>query len=198
MRVVFLGPPGSGKGTQAKLLSQRLRVAAIATGEMLRAAVREQTPLGVRARVSMEAGQLVPDELMIGLISERIAAADARRGFLLDGFPRTVEQARALDRLLEGTGEGLSAVLNLSVPEAVILERLRGRKLEERRSDDRPETVRERLRLYRENSEPLVHFYQKRRLLADVDGVGEIAEIGERIGQALARVTAQSARGVVA
>ncbi len=88
--------------------------------------------------------------------------------------------------------------MNLSVPEAVILERLRGRKLEERRSDDRPETVRERLRLYRENSEPLVHFYQKRRLLADVDGVGEIAEIGERIGQALARVTAQSARGVVA
>jgi adenylate kinase len=198
VRIVFLGPPGSGKGTQAKLLSERLRVPAIASGEMLRAAVREQTPLGARAKTIMEAGQLVPDELMIGLISERIAAADARRGFLLDGFPRTVEQARALDRLLEGNGEGLSAVLNLSVPEAVIVERLRGRKVEERRSDDRPQTVRERLRLYREYAEPLVAFYRTRRLLADVDGVGEIAEIGERIGQALARLTAPSARGVVA
>ena len=198
MRVVLLGPPGSGKGTQAKLLSERLRVPAIATGDMLRAAVREGTPLGVRARAVMEAGQLVPDELMIGLLRERIEAGDARRGFVLDGFPRTVEQARALDRLLEGNGEGLSAVLNLSVPQAVVVERLRGRKLEERRSDDRPETVRERLRVHRQNAEPLVGFYRKRRLLADVDGVGEVAEIAARIGQALAGVTAPSARGVVA
>ncbi|HSS44223.1 MAG TPA: adenylate kinase [Thermoanaerobaculia bacterium] len=198
MRVVFLGPPGSGKGTQAKLLSERLKVPAISTGDMLRAAVREGTPLGVQARAVMEAGQLVPDELMIGLLRERIAAGDARRGFVLDGFPRTVEQARALDRLLEGNGDGLSAVLNLSVPEAMVVERLRGRKLEERRSDDRPETVRERLRVYRQNAEPLVRFYRKRRLLADVDGVGEVAEIAERVGQALARVTAPSARGVVA
>lgn len=198
MRIVFLGPPGSGKGTQAKLLSQRLKVPAIATGDMLRAAVREGTPLGIEARAVMEAGRLVPDELMIGLLSERIAAGDARRGFVLDGFPRTVEQALALDRILEGNGDGLSAVLNLSVPEALVIERLRGRKLEERRADDRPETVRERLRIYRQNAEPLVRFYQKRRLLADVDGVGEIAEVGGRIGRALARVTAQSARGVVA
>ena len=198
MRVVLLGPPGSGKGTQAKLLSERLKVPAIATGDMLRAGVREGTPLGVQARAVMEAGRLVPDELMIGLLRERIAAPDARRGFVLDGFPRTVEQAQALDRILEGNGEGLSAVLNLCVPEALVVERLRGRKLEERRADDRPETVRERLRIYRQNAEPLVRLYRKRRLLADVDGVGEIAEIGGRIEKALARVTAPSARGVVA
>ncbi len=198
MRVVFLGSPGSGKGTQAKLLSQRLKVPAIASGDMLRAAGREGTPLGVRAKAVMEAGQLVPDEVLIGLIGERMAAADARGGFVLDGFPRTVEQARALDRLLEGNGEGLSAVLNLSVPEAVIVGRLRGRWVEEHRSDDRPETVLERLRVYQENAEPLLRFYRERRLLADVDGVGEIAEIAERIGKALTRVTARSAPGVVA
>jgi adenylate kinase len=198
MRVVFLGPPGSGKGTQAKLLSQRLKVPAIATGEMLREAVRQGTPLGVRAKAVMEAGRLVPDELMIGLITERLAAPDARKGFVLDGFPRTVGQARALDQLLEGNGEGLSAVLNLSVPEAVLAERLRGRKVEERRPDDRPDTVRERLNVYRQNTEPLIRFYEKRRLLAEINGLGEIAEVAERIREALARVAAPSAPGVVA
>jgi adenylate kinase len=198
MRVVLLGPPGSGKGTQAKLLSQRLNVPAISTGDMLREAVRQGTPLGVRAKAVMEAGRLVPDELMIGLIRERLAAPDARKGFVLDGFPRTVGQARALDQLLEGNGGGLSAVLNLSVPEAVVAERLRGRKVEERRSDDRPETVRERLNVYRQNAEPLIRFYEKRRLLADVDGEGDIVDIAERVRKALAGVAAPSAPGVVA
>jgi len=165
---------------------------------MLREAVRQGTPLGVRAKALMEAGRLVPDELMIGLIRERLAAPDARKGFVLDGFPRTVGQARALDQLLEGNGEGLSAVLSLSVPEAVLAERLRGRKVEERRLDDRPGTVRERLSVYRQNTEPLIRFYEKRRLLADIDGLGEIAEVAERIKEALARVAAPSAPGVVA
>ena len=192
MRVVFLGPPGSGKGTQAKLLSQRLRVPAISTGEMLRAAVREGTALGREARAVMEAGELVPDDLMIGLMRERLAAADARGGFVLDGFPRTVEQALALEKLLEGNGKSLSAVVNLLVPETVIVDRLRGRSAEEQRADDRGETIRERLRVYRQKTEPLIGFYRDRRLLADVDGMGDVSEIADRIDRALAP------RGVVA
>ena len=124
MRVVLLGPPGSGKGTQARLLAERLGVPAISTGEMLRAAVREGTSLGQRVKAVMEAGDLVSDDLMIALIRERIAAPDARGGFVLDGFPRTVDQAGALDRLLAGNGNGVSVVVNLSVPETALIDRL--------------------------------------------------------------------------
>jgi adenylate kinase len=185
VRVVLLGPPGSGKGTQAKLLAERLRIPAISTGEMLRAAVREGTPLGQRVKAVMEAGELVSDDLMVALIRERIAAADARAGFVLDGFPRTVDQAAALDRLLEGNEKEISAVVNLSVPDTALIDRLAGRSGQEQRSDDRRETVLERLRVYHEKTEPLVEFYRGRRLLADVDGTGDIAEIAGRIGKAL-------------
>ncbi len=187
MRVVLLGPPGSGKGTQAKLLSQRLGVSAISTGEMLRAAVREGTALGRQARSIMEAGELVPDDVMIGLIRERLAAPDAGAGFVLDGFPRTVQQALALDHLLEGNGKGLTAVVNLSVPETVIVDRLHGRSQQERRPDDRHQTILERLRVYRQKTEPLIGFYRDRRLLTDVDGMGEVSDIADRIDHALAR-----------
>ncbi len=186
MRLVFLGPPGSGKGTQAKLLAARLNVPAISTGDMLREAVRQGSPLGRRARAIMESGELVPDDVVIGLIRERIAAPDARRGFLLDGFPRTIEQAEALDRLLAGNGGGLDAVINLSVPEGTLLERTLGRAALEGRADDRPETVAERLRVYREKSEPLVSRYRAAGLLTDVDGSGEISEVASRIDRALA------------
>jgi adenylate kinase len=186
MRAIFLGPPGSGKGTQAKLLAQRMGVPAISTGDMLREAVRLGTPLGLRARGIMEAGELVGDDVVVGLIRERIAAPDARSGFLLDGFPRTIEQARALDGLLEGNGEALDGVINLLVPEKTLTERMLGRAAEEGRSDDRPETVAERLRVYREKSAPLVEHYRKRGLLSDVDGSGGIREIAARIDQALA------------
>jgi adenylate kinase len=185
MRVVLLGPPGSGKGTQAKLLAERLGIPQISTGEMLRAAVREGTPLGQRVKAVMEVGELVSDDLMIALIRERIAAPDALAGFVLDGFPRTVDQAAALDRLLEGNGKAISAVVNLSVPDSALIDRLAGRSGQEKRSDDRRETVLERLRVYHEKTEPLAEFYRGRRLLTDVDGMGEIAEVAGRIGNAL-------------
>lgn len=194
MRIVFLGPPGSGKGTQAKLLAERLKVPAISTGEILRAAVREETPLGRQAKAVMEAGELVSDDLMIALVRERLAAPDARDGFILDGFPRTVQQAAALERLVDGNGKGLSAVVNLSVPETALMDRLEGRSGEEQRSDDRRETVLERLRVYREKTEPLIEFYRKRDLISDVNGVGAVPEVADRIGQALG--LAQTARGM--
>lgn len=186
MRVVFLGPPGSGKGTQAKLLARRLGVPAISTGDMLRDAVRLGTPLGRRAKGIMDAGELVPDEIVIGLIEERIGAPDARGGFLLDGFPRTLEQARALGRLLQGNGASLDAVINLLVPEEALLSRMVGRASLEGRSDDQPGTVRERLRVYREKTEPLVEHYREAGLLADVPGDGEVQQVAERIDRALA------------
>ncbi len=195
MRVIFLGPPGSGKGTQAKLLSQRLGIPAISTGEILRAAVREGTALGLQAKAVMDAGELVSDDLMNALIRDRIGAPDASAGFILDGFPRTVEQAAALERLLAGNGGALSAVVNLSVPEAVLVDRLHGRSKDEGRSDDRPETILERLRVYHQKTEPLVGFYRGKGLLADVDGMGDIAEIAEKIDQALPVVRAAAARG---
>jgi adenylate kinase len=185
MRIIFLGPPGSGKGTQAKLLSERLGVPAISTGEILREAVRLGTPLGLRAKAVMEAGELVSDDLMISLIQDRLAKADASRGFILDGFPRTAQQALALEQLLSGNGQALSSVVNLSVPDAVVVDRLHGRAVEQGRMDDRPETILERLRVYQEKTEPLVDFYRGRRLLNDVNGMGDVAEISDRIDQAL-------------
>ena len=185
MRIIFLGPPGSGKGTQAKLLSDRLGVPAISTGEILREAVRLGTSLGLRAKAVMEAGELVSDDLMISLIQDRLAKPDASRGFLLDGFPRTAQQALALEQLLSGNGQALSSVVNLSVPDAVVVDRLHGRAVEQGRMDDRPETILERLRVYQEKTEPLVDFYRGRRLLNDVNGMGDVAEISDRIDQAL-------------
>ena len=194
MRIAFLGPPGSGKGTQARLLAERLKVPVISTGEILRAAVREGTPLGRRARAVMEAGELVSDDLVVDLIRERLASPEARRGFILDGFPRTLEQAAALDRLLEGNGSGLALVINLTVPESVLIERLQGRSGSESRDDDRRETVLERLRVYREKTEPLVGVYRRRGLLADVDGVGEERVIADRVTRAVS--PAAAAEGV--
>jgi adenylate kinase len=194
MRAIFLGPPGSGKGTQAKLLAQRSAVPAISTGDMLREAVRQGTPLGRRAKAIMDSGGLVPDDVVIGLIRERISLPDARKGFLLDGFPRTIEQAVALDRLLEGNGEALDAVINLLVPESTLIERMDGRAVCEGRSDDRPETVRERLRVYREKTAPLVDHYGARGVRIDVDGSGTIEEVSGRIDRAAAGATRAGGR----
>jgi adenylate kinase len=185
MRVVFLGPPGSGKGTQAKLLASRLGVPAISTGEILRAAVLERKPLGLQAKAIMDTGELVSDDLMVALIRERTQHGDARGGFILDGFPRTLAQAGALETMLTETGQALSGVLNLSVPEPLLVDRMAGRATAESRSDDAPATVRERLRVYREKTAPLVDYYRQRDLLADVDGVGTVDEVSDRIDQAL-------------
>jgi adenylate kinase len=188
MRILLLGPPGSGKGTQGKLLSERLGVPAISTGDILRAAVREGTPLGRQAQAIMAKGELVPDDLMIGLIRERVSQRDARDGFILDGFPRTVPQAEALEALLSGNGDALSAVLNFSVPEPELVERMLQRARAEGREDDRPETIRERLRVYREKTEPLIGYYRKKNLVVEVPGVGTIEEITARVESALKSV----------
>ena len=188
MRIVFLGPPGSGKGTQAKLLAERLRVPAISTGDILRAAVREKTPLGIKAQAIMERGELVSDDLIVALIRERIAEKDARNGFILDGFPRTLEQGRALEAMLAESGESLNASVNFGVPESALVERMLSRARAEGRADDRPETIRERLRVYREKTEPLAGFYATKGLLADVDGVGSVDEVASRVDDALASV----------
>ena len=188
MRVVFLGPPGSGKGTQAKLLAERLHVPAISTGDILRAAVKDRTPLGLQAQAVMEKGELVSDDLIVALIRDRIAQKDARGGFILDGFPRTLEQARSLDALLSRNGDGLAAAVNFDVPEGTLVERMLGRAKAEGRADDRPETFRERLRVYRQKTEPLIGFYSDKGLLADVDGVGAVEEVAGRVDDALASV----------
>jgi adenylate kinase len=161
---------------------------------MLREAVRQGTALGRKAKAIMEAGELVPDELMIDLVRERLSRPDAQKGFVLDGFPRTVDQARALEEALSGNEKGLSGVINLSVPESAIIERLRVRSTQEDRADDRPETIRERLRVHRDRTAPLIDYYRGLGLLTDVDGMGEIEEVAERIDRALER--AQSAQGV--
>jgi adenylate kinase len=184
MRILFLGPPGSGKGTQAKLLSERLRVPAISTGEMLRTAVAEGTPLGRQARAIMERGELVPDPIMAELVRERIQRPDAAAGFILDGFPRTIPQAETLEDIL-GNAAPISAVINFSVPEGVLEARLLERSRAEGRSDDRTETIRERIRVYREKTSPLVGYYRQKGLLAEVDGIGTIPEIAARVVRAL-------------
>ena len=188
MRVIFLGPPGSGKGTQAELLAARLDVPAISTGEILRTAVREGTPLGRRAQEVMERGDLVSDDLIVSLIRDRTSDKDALGGFILDGFPRTLAQAEALESMLAGNGDAVSAVVNFLVPETELVSRMLGRAKDEGRADDRPETIRERLRIYRDKTEPLVGYYRNRDLLADVDGVGTPEEIATRIDTALMSV----------
>lgn len=165
-RVVLLGPPGSGKGTQAELLAARLGVPAISTGELLREAVRTGTPLGERVRDVMDAGRLVEDGLMAEVVAERLRRADARRGFLLDGYPRNPAQAQTLASLLAADGVDLDAVLLLAAPDPVLVERVRGRG----RHDDRAEVIAARLRIFREQTGPLIAFYRQRGLLRELDG----------------------------
>ena len=186
-RLVLLGKQGAGKGTQAVRLARHYAVPHISTGDMFRAAVRSGSEFGAKARKFMDAGDLVPDDVVIGLVRERIALPDAAKGFLLDGFPRTIEQAEALDRILRGNAAPLDGVINLLVPEGTLLERLLGRAALEGRSDDRRETVAERLRIYREKTAPLVQHYRDLGLLTDVDGSGSIDEVAGRIDRALVR-----------
>ncbi len=165
-RLIFLGPPGAGKGTQAQMLCQSYEVPHISTGDILRAAVKEKTELGLKAEGFMNAGELVPDELILGLIRERLSKEDTANGWLLDGFPRNVEQARFLNALLEEIGQSCDAVINLEVPDDVLIERLLGRG----RVDDQEDVVRNRLVVYREQTEPLIALYREKKQLKSVDG----------------------------
>lgn len=213
MRLVLFGPPGCGKGTQAQRLHDKLGLAHLSTGDMLRAAVAAGTETGRRAKAIMEAGELVPDEAVIGIIAERLDEPDAARGFLLDGFPRTLAQARALDALLAEKGMALDRVVELEVDEEALVERISGRFAcarcgagyhdrfkptrvpglcdccggteFARRDDDRGEAVRERLRAYRAQTEPLLPYYRDRGLVVSVNGSAKIDEVAGAIERAI-------------
>lgn len=180
MNLILLGAPGAGKGTQGKRLAERLSVPTIATGDLLRAAVRNATPLGLQAKEYMDRGALVPDGIILGLIEEVLASAEAAGGVIMDGFPRTTAQADAVERLLARRGAAIDQVLNFRVPEAELTKRLLGRAAQEGRSDDTPETIGRRLAVYREQTKPLVAYYRERGLLKDVDATGTVEAITER------------------
>jgi len=207
MRIIFIGPPGAGKGTQAARIVERFGIPHISTGDMLRAAVKAGTPLGQQADGFMKAGKLVPDDVIIGLVRERIAQDDAKKGFLLDGFPRTVPQAEALDEALSADEVDLDAVLLLEVPDERIVRRITGRRSDPetgtiyhvefdpppaevagrvvQRKDDTEQAVVQRLRAYHDQTAPLVPYYEGQGLLKRVDGVGSPDAVTERIVAAL-------------
>jgi adenylate kinase len=181
MRIVFIGPPGAGKGTQAERMIDAYRLAHLSTGDMLRAARDAQTDVGRQAEQYMSTGQLVPDEIIVAIIGQRLQQPDCRGGYLLDGFPRTIAQAEALDRMLEAQQTPLDVVLEIQVPEEELFERLAGRG----RADDKPQVIRQRLVAYRQQTEPLLDYYRRRGLLASVDGLGSVEEIFGRIRMVL-------------
>jgi adenylate kinase len=213
LNLVLLGPPGSGKGTQGERLQEDLRLPYYATGDILRAAVRDETPLGRTAKEYMDRGDLVPDEVIVGVIAERIDSAEALDGFILDGFPRTIPQAEALDAKLEELGRAVTAVILIDVSDDEVVRRLGGRRTCEEgghvfhvefnppkqdgvcdldgsalvvRDDDKPEVIRNRLETYHAKTEPLVDYYDKRSVLRRLDGVAPPDEVAEEVRRALA------------
>jgi adenylate kinase len=196
MRLILLGPPGSGKGTQAQRLVQRYGIVQLSTGEMLRAAVATETPVGLKAKDIMASGGLVPDEIVVGIISDRLDQPDAANGFILDGFPRTVPQAEALDELLKKKHMKLDAVVELRVNESALLQRVENRVAEMRargeevRIDDTQEVLTKRLASYRSQTEPLIHYYSERRKLLTVDGMMTIEHVTREINRILAAIVA--------
>jgi adenylate kinase len=181
MRIVFIGPPGAGKGTQAERLIKTYRLAHLSTGDMLRAARDAKTEVGQKADKYMSSGQLVPDDIIVDVVRERMAQADCQAGYLLDGFPRTIAQAEALDAMLLKEDRPLDVVLELRVPEEELFQRLAGRG----RADDKPDVIRQRLVAYRQQTEPLLQYYGKKGLLQSVDGLGTVDQIFERIEKVL-------------
>lgn len=189
MRIVLLGAPGSGKGTQAAILTERLEIPHISTGELLRAAVERGTELGRKAKAVMDRGELVSDDIMLGLIEERLAQPDVTGGFILDGYPRNLAQASALDALLARIGQPVDIAMQIDVDTDMVIARIAKRAREEGRSDDSEETVRNRMKVYEEQTAPVVGHYESAGLLTRVLGEGTIEEVNARILSALKSAT---------
>jgi adenylate kinase len=193
MRLILLGPPGAGKGTQSRRLVEKHGIVQLSTGDMLRAAIRAETPVGLKAKDIIARGELVPDEMVVGIVSDRLDEPDAANGFVLDGFPRTVGQAKALDCLLTRKRLKLDGVIELKVDEGTLLKRIEGRlaEMQERgeaiRPDDNPEAFKIRLDAYREQTAPLVDHYRAKGELQSVDGMAAIGEVSQAIDAALGR-----------
>jgi adenylate kinase len=185
MRMLLIGPPGSGKGTQAARVAERFDIPAISTGDIFRANVAQGTPLGVQAKDYMDRGAYVPDDLTNALVLDRLAQEDAGSGFLLDGFPRTLAQVSTLDDCLQATDGGLDVVVQLVAETDEVVVRLLKRAADQGRSDDTEDVIRTRLEVYREQTEPLVSVYAERGVLVSVDGIGDVHEVTERILAAL-------------
>jgi adenylate kinase len=191
MRLILLGPPGAGKGTQSQRLVTKHGIVQLSTGDMLRAAVKAQTPVGQKAEVLMARGELVPDDVVVAIVADRIAEPDAKNGFILDGFPRTVPQAQALDRMLADRGLKLDAVIELRVDENSLLNRIENRvaemtaRGEALRPDDNPDVLKKRLGAYRELTAPLVSYYQGQGVLASIDGMANIESVAAAIDEVL-------------
>jgi adenylate kinase len=200
MRLILLGPPGAGKGTQAKHLVRKHGLVQLSTGEMLRAAVNAGTPIGLRAKDIMARGELVPDDLVVAIISSRIDEPDARNGFILDGFPRTVPQAHALDQMLKEKGLKLDAVIELKVDEDILLSRIKKRIAESKargealRPDDDPGVLERRLLSYREYTAPLVAHYRRQNVLREVDGMAPAAQVSAAIDEVLSKLPGRHSR----
>jgi adenylate kinase len=192
VNILLLGPQGSGKGTQARRIAEEYGLAHIATGDMLRHAIAAETPLGVEVKSIVERGDLVPDDLMIKLIRERLEDEDTREGFILDGFPRTMAQAQALDAMLSEIGRDLDIVFALQVDDATALERLHRRAVEEGRKDDMPEAIARRLADYHEKTKPLIGYYRMRGNLVGIHGEKPIDQVFGEIQEALQTVAARS------
>jgi adenylate kinase len=191
MRLILLGPPGAGKGTQAQRLVDKHKIVQLSTGDMLRAAVKAGTPIGLKAKDIMDRGELVPDDVVVGIVSDRIEQPDAKRGFILDGFPRTVAQAEALDRMLRDKGLSLDAVIELKVDEAALLGRIEKRagetlaRGETVRADDNPETLKKRILAYCAQTAPLASYYSDQGRLMSINGMASIEKVAGAIDRIL-------------
>ncbi|HCI16779.1 MAG: adenylate kinase [Candidatus Marinimicrobia bacterium] len=181
MRLIFLGPPGVGKGTQAKRICEHYNLIHLSTGEILRNEIAEKTNIGRKAKSFIDAGELVPDDVLLGMMNNRLKKDDVQSGYLLDGFPRTIPQANGLDNIMNNISHSLDCALSLNADENELVQRLINRGKESGRSDDTPEIIRQRQKVYWEQTAPLLDFYREKNLLKEVNGIGDIPEITERI-----------------